>query len=166
MEHISAAEQVPRISFKIEVAAQRLRHLIQQAVVLNHLLHIVCLALRLAAARIIKRVIVTLTGILSPREKNGLPAFKLRQVKPFAENAATIVFVVFTNVDSGCGGRIAHLSANNNYGSWWNSGASHMNPGDKECVVQEIGSYITAGTAEAVPLLTRTAVCGTACTVV
>lgn len=28
MEHIAAAEQVPRISFKIEIAAQRLRHLI------------------------------------------------------------------------------------------------------------------------------------------
>ncbi len=44
--------------------------------------------------------------------------------------------------------------------------ASHMNYSDKECVVQEAVSDITAGTAEAVPVLIRTAVCGTAFPVV
>jgi hypothetical protein len=37
-----------------------------------------------------------------------LPAAKLRQVKPLAGNAAAVVFVLGANVDSRCGGRIAH----------------------------------------------------------
>lgn len=41
-----------------------------------------------------------------------------------------------------------------------------MNYSDKECVVQEAMSEITAERAEAVPVLIRTAVCGTAFPVV
>jgi hemolysin-activating ACP:hemolysin acyltransferase len=37
-----------------------------------------------------------------------LPAVKLRQIKPFAENAAAVVFMVGAHVNSQCGGRSAH----------------------------------------------------------
>jgi hemolysin-activating ACP:hemolysin acyltransferase len=36
------------------------------------------------------------------------PAVKLRQIKPFAENAAAVVFVIRAHVNSRCGGCSAH----------------------------------------------------------
>lgn len=72
-EHITAAEQVTRISVKIEVATQWLWHFIQQAVIVCHLPCVVFLAFRLAAVHIFNRVIVTLSDILSPAGKSGFP---------------------------------------------------------------------------------------------
>lgn len=74
MGHVAAAKQISRISFKIEVATQRLRHSIQQAVIVNHLLSIVFFALCLSTVRIIKHAIVTLAGILRLGDESGFPA--------------------------------------------------------------------------------------------